>query len=129
MGAPQGRPGHGRWETVLIIGIIGAGHIGLASAERLRKLDATTTLVASTVRDGVHGTDDIPRLIADHDIVVIAAPLTLDTRQLVDQKFLAAMPDDALLINVGRGEIVDTDALISELCTGRLRAALDVTRP
>ncbi|MGW4829744.1 NAD(P)-dependent oxidoreductase [Amycolatopsis japonica] len=109
--------------------IIGAGHIGAASAERLRKLDATTTLVASTAREGAHGADDIPSLIADHDIVVIAAPLTPDTRGLVDQKFLATMPDGALLINVGRGEIVDTDALILELRNERLRAALDVTAP
>ncbi|MFJ8912310.1 NAD(P)-dependent oxidoreductase [Amycolatopsis sp. NPDC102389] len=109
--------------------VIGAGHIGTASAERLRKLDAATTLVASTARGGVHGADDIPNLIADHDIVVIAAPLTPDTRGLVDQKFLATMSDGALLINVGRGEIVDTDALIPELRNERLRAALDVTAP
>lgn len=109
--------------------VIGAGHIGTASAERLRKLDATTTLVASTARDGVHGATDIPNLIGDHDVIVIAAPLTPDTRRLVDADFLAAMPDGALLVNVGRGEIVHTDALIAELQSGRLRAALDVTDP
>ncbi|MFD5245651.1 NAD(P)-dependent oxidoreductase [Amycolatopsis sp. NPDC058340] len=109
--------------------IIGAGHIGTASAERLRKMGATTTLVASTARDGVHDAGEIPNLIAGHDLVVIAAPITPETRRLVDQKFLASMPDGALLINAGRGEIVDTDALIAELRTGRLRAALDVTDP
>jgi phosphoglycerate dehydrogenase-like enzyme len=47
----------------------------------------------------------------------------------VDAAFLAAMPDGALLVNVARGSIVDTDALLSELKTGRLRAFLDVTDP
>jgi len=109
--------------------ILGAGSIGTAVAERVRPFGAQPTLVASTARDGVHGPEDVPSLLPDHDIVVITAPLTERTRGLVDKDFLSAMPDGALLVNAGRGKIVDTDALVAELQAGRLRAALDVTDP
>jgi phosphoglycerate dehydrogenase-like enzyme len=62
-------------------------------------------------------------------LVVVAAPLTPQTEHLVDAAALAAMPDGALLINAGRGRIVDTDALAAELRTGRIRAGLDVVEP
>jgi phosphoglycerate dehydrogenase-like enzyme len=55
--------------------------------------------------------------------------MTNETLGLVDTSFLAAMPDGALLVNVARGPVVATDALLAELGTGRLRAALDVTDP
>ena len=109
--------------------IVGAGAIGTAVADRLRPFGATSTLVASRSRDGVHGPEEVPGLLPDHDIVVITAPLTDQTHGLVDKAFLAAMPDGALLVNAGRGKIVDTDALVTELQAGRLRAALDVTDP
>ncbi|WP_236793270.1 NAD(P)-dependent oxidoreductase [Amycolatopsis sp. GM8] len=109
--------------------ILGAGAIGSVVAERLRPFGATPTLVASRARGGVHGPDEVPELLPDHDIVVITAPLTEQTRGLVDKAFLAAMPDGALIVNAGRGKIVDTDALVSELQAGRLRAALDVIDP
>lgn len=109
--------------------VLGAGAIGSAVAERLRPFGAKPTLVASRARDGVHGPDDVPGLLPDHDIVVVTAPLNEQTRGLVDKTFLAAMPDGALLVNAGRGRIVDTDALVPELQAGRLCAALDVTDP
>jgi phosphoglycerate dehydrogenase-like enzyme len=55
--------------------------------------------------------------------------LTDETRGLVDKDFLAAMPDGALLVNGARGPVADTDALLAELRSGRLRAAVDVTDP
>ena len=61
--------------------------------------------------------------------VVILVPLIDATRGMVDRRFLAAMPTSALLVNAGRGARVDTAALLSELKTGRLSAALDVTDP
>lgn len=109
--------------------ILGAGAIGTAVAERLRPFGALPTLVASHARDGVHGPDEVPGLLPDHDIVVITAPLNDHTRRLVDKAFLAALPDGALVVNAGRGKIVDTDALVAELQAGRLRVALDVTDP
>lgn len=109
--------------------IVGAGAIGAAVANRLRPFGAMPTLVASQKRDGVHGPDEVPGLLPDHDVVVVAAPLNEQTRGLVDKTFLAALPDGALVVNAGRGKIVDTDALVTELQAGRLRAALDVTDP
>ncbi|MCE7009340.1 phosphoglycerate dehydrogenase [Kibdelosporangium philippinense] len=109
--------------------IIGAGAIGTAVAKRVEVFEASATLVARSARDGVHPATALPDLVGAHDIVVIAAPINEDTRGLVNKDFLAAMPDGAMVVNVGRGEIVDTDALTAELQTGRLRATLDVTDP
>ena len=57
------------------------------------------------------------------------APLTPDTERMVDADLLARMPDGSLLVNVARGRLVDTDALVRETGSGRIRAALDVTEP
>jgi len=61
--------------------------------------------------------------------VILVVPVTQETIGMVDAGFLAAMPDGALLVNAARGVVVDTDALLAELASGRLRAALDVTDP
>ena len=79
--------------------------------------------------DRVHGLEELPALLAHHEVVVLIVPLTEQTSRLVDATFLATMPDGALLVNVARGSVVDTDALLAELNSGRLRAALDVTDP
>lgn len=109
--------------------VIGAGHVGEAIRRRFVACDTTVTMVARQARDGVHGIDDVPSLLPDHDVVVLIVPLTDDTRNLVDAAFLAAMPDGAVLVNAARGPVVDTGALLAELRSGRLRAALDVTDP
>jgi len=77
----------------------------------------------------VHGVDDLPSLLPAADVVVLVIPLTEQTRGMVDARFLAAMADHALLVNAARGPVVVTDALVAELASGRLRAALDVTDP
>lgn len=114
--------------------VVGYGSIGEAIAVRLRASEVYVEGVARSARmatDGtvVHGVDDLPALLPDFDIVIIVTPHTVETDKLVDAAFLAAMPDGALLINVGRGKVVDTDALLAELTTKRLFAALDVTDP
>ncbi len=109
--------------------IVGAGAIGAALAKRLVACDAVITMVGRTARDGVHGVDELPRLLPDADIVVLIVPLTAETTGLVDATFLASMRDGALLVNVARGPIVVTDALVAELSTGRIGAAMDVTDP
>ncbi|WP_236704068.1 NAD(P)-dependent oxidoreductase [Lentzea aerocolonigenes] len=109
--------------------IVGAGSIGMAVARKLDAFGAEPTLVASSARNGVHGPDELPQLIPGHAVVVVTTPLTETTAGLVDARFLAAMDDGALLVNAGRGQVVDTDALVLELRSGRLRAALDVTDP
>ena len=109
--------------------IIGAGDLGEQTARRLRAFDAVPVFVASSARDGVHATAELTDLLPDADMVVLTLPLTNSTAGLVDAEFLARMPDGAVLINVARGKVVDTDALLAELQSGRLRAGLDVVEP
>ena len=109
--------------------VLGAGDLGEQMKRRLEAFDATVTMVARRARDGVHGTDELPTLLPAADVVVVMVPLTPATTGMVDTRFLAAMPDGAVLVNAARGRVVDTDALLAEATSGRLRAALDVTDP
>ncbi|MPZ80872.1 MAG: phosphoglycerate dehydrogenase [Actinophytocola sp.] len=109
--------------------VLGAGDVALRTRRRLEACDATVTLVGTRARDGVHGIDELPDLLGEHDAVVLMVPLTDATTGLVDADFLARMPDGGVLVNAARGKVVDTDALLAELTAGRLRAALDVTEP
>ncbi|TQL02748.1 2-hydroxyacid dehydrogenase [Cellulomonas sp. SLBN-39] len=113
--------------------VVGAGSIGTEIRSRLLAFRTTVTLVGRTSRDTpdghVHGVDELPSLLPHADVVVVVIPLTDLSEGLVDAAFLGAMPDGALLVNVARGRVVDTAALLAELGSGRLRAALDVTDP
>jgi phosphoglycerate dehydrogenase-like enzyme len=109
--------------------IVGYGSIGAAVERRLAGWEVTVERVARHHRDGVHSIDELPRLLPDADVVVILVPVTGETHHLVNAGFLKAMRDGALLVNAARGVIVDTDALLKELASGRIRAALDVTDP
>jgi phosphoglycerate dehydrogenase-like enzyme len=77
----------------------------------------------------VHPVEDLHRLLPEADVVFLIAPYTPQTEGLIGARELALLPDGALLVNVARGKLVDTDALVAELATGRIRAALDVTDP
>jgi phosphoglycerate dehydrogenase-like enzyme len=109
--------------------IVGAGDIGRAIGRMLAGFDVEPTYVARTARDGVHAIAELPALLPEADVVIVVVPVTPETTGMVDAAFLAAMKDDALLVNAARGVVVDTDALLVELTRGRLRAALDVTDP
>jgi phosphoglycerate dehydrogenase-like enzyme len=112
--------------TVLILGY---GSIGEALERRLAGFECDVIRVARRPRDGVHPVSELPGLLPRADVVVLLMPATPETRGLVDAKFLARLKDGALLVNVARGVIVDTDALLAELETRRISAALDVTHP
>jgi len=109
--------------------IVGHGSIGRAVERRLAPFEVTVTGVASRARDGLHGTDELPALLPEADAVVILLPLTDATRGMIGADELRAMRDGALLVNAGRGPVIDTDALVAELARGRLEAVLDVTDP
>jgi len=113
--------------------VVGWGGVGRAVAARLAPFECEVTAVGtrSRVQDGVqvHAVGELPELLPTHDVVVLACPLNDSTRGLAGPRFLAALPDGALLVNVARGPVVDTAALVAELRTGRLHAALDVTDP
>jgi phosphoglycerate dehydrogenase-like enzyme len=114
--------------------IVGYGSIGSAIEDRLVPFEvARVARVArserTTARGPVHPLTQLPSLLPEADVVVLSTPLTEATRHLVDADFLARMKDGALLVNVARGPVVDTKALLTELDNGRLSAALDVTDP
>lgn len=109
--------------------IVGAGDVGQKTRARLEPFEVETAMVGRTARDGVHGWDELPALLPRYDATVLIVPLTDETRGMVDADFLAAMPDGALLVNGARGPVVGTDALLAELTSGRIRAAVDVTDP
>ncbi len=113
-------------KTVLIVGY---GAIGAAVERRLAGFEVTVARVARSPRPGVAGLDDLPDLLPSADVVVLLVPATAQTAGMVDGAFLAAMKDGALLVNAARGTVVDTTALMTEVASGRLRAALDVTAP
>jgi len=126
----------GRWDraqTDSVAGkrvlIVGYGSIGEAVERRLAGWDVTIDRVARHARDGVHAMGELPELLPSADVVVILVPVTEETRGLVNAEFLKTMKDGALLVNAARGVIVDTGALLAELTSGRLKAALDVTDP
>lgn len=114
--------------------IIGAGGVASALARRLAGFEADVTLVGRTRRGSgatgvVAGFSELPELLPKADVVVLAVPLTIETKGLVDNQFLARMRDDSLLVNIARGPVVKTDDLVASLSSGRIRAALDVTDP
>ena len=134
------RQQHATWEhreTERIDGaralIVGTGSIGRETARMLTAVGMHVEGVGRTARDGdqdfgtVHAADDLAAVVGDADYMVLIAPLTDATRGMVDARVLAAMKPTARLINVGRGALVDEDALIESLRTGGIAgAALDV---
>jgi len=103
------------------LGIVGLGRIGSAVARRADGFELRVLSVRS--RDGEEAFDE---LLAESDIVTIHAPLTPETSRLIDARRLGLMRDGAVLVNTARGEIVDEDALVAELVSGRISAGLDV---
>ncbi|MUW15216.1 D-2-hydroxyacid dehydrogenase [Halorubrum sp. CBA1125] len=117
------------------VAVVGLGAIGSAIVDRLQPFDVETNGVRYSPEKGgptdrVYGFDEFHEAIADAEYVVLACPLTETTRGLVDAEAFRTMRSDAVLVNIARGPIVDTDALVSELRNCRIRgAALDVTDP
>lgn len=110
--------------------IVGHGGIGKAIEARVAPFEpAGITRVARTAREGVHAFDELDELLPEADVVFISAPLTEETTGLFDARRLALLPDGALVVNVARGPLVVTEALLAECESGRLRAGLDVTDP
>ncbi|MBM7441980.1 2-hydroxyacid dehydrogenase [Streptomyces sp. HB132] len=114
--------------------VVGYGSIGAAIEDRLEPFECARVVrvarsARATARGPVHAIGELPTLLPEADVVILSTPLNPSTQGLVGPGFLSAMRDGALLVNVARGAVVDTAALLSELESGRLRAALDVTDP
>ncbi|MEU5536210.1 D-2-hydroxyacid dehydrogenase [Streptomyces sp. NPDC020362] len=107
--------------------VVGSGPIGRAIAHTLKALDVTTALVGRVPRTGIHGPGDLDRLIARADWVIAAAPLTEQTSGMFDARRFGVMQPSAVFVNVGRGQLVDEDALAEALRRRWIAAAaLDV---
>jgi phosphoglycerate dehydrogenase-like enzyme len=111
--------------------LLGTGGIGTEIAKRLDGFGAELVRVASHARRDdrgeVHGQDELPDLLPTVDAVLLAVPLSESTEGLVDDGFLAALPDGSVVVNVSRGKVVDSDAVVRQ--AGRVRLAADVTDP
>ncbi|WP_254545018.1 D-2-hydroxyacid dehydrogenase [Halomarina pelagica] len=115
--------------------VVGLGAIGSAVVERLSGFGVHTIGVRHSPEKGgptdeVLGTDDLHRALARTDYLVLAVPLTDETEGLIDAKAFDTLPPSAVLVNVARGPVVDTDDLVDALRSNHIRgAALDVTDP
>ncbi|WP_345184464.1 2-hydroxyacid dehydrogenase [Microbacterium panaciterrae] len=116
--------------------LVGIGGVGKGIARRLAGFETSITAVAQSARTetvegvgeiAVHPLSALPALLPEAEIVILSLPGGPATNGLFDAAMLARMADGALLVNVGRGTLVDTDALVAE--GGRIRAALDVMDP
>ncbi|MER6623866.1 D-2-hydroxyacid dehydrogenase [Streptomyces sp. NPDC000931] len=107
--------------------VVGSGPIGRAIAGTLTALGVKAALVGRTARAGVHGPDDLDRLLARADWVIAAAPLTESTRGMFDARRFGVMQPSAHFVNVGRGQLVVEDALAEAVRRRWIAgAALDV---
>lgn len=115
--------------------IVGCGAIGRALIPMLNALGSDVIAVTRTGAPVIgatktYATDELPQLWSQADAVVLAAPATDRTAHLVDGAALSSMRDDAIIVNVGRGSLIDTEALVSALKAGEIAGAgLDVTSP
>lgn len=107
--------------------VVGYGRIGQQIGRALEALGLDVAGVVRGARPGLHTLADLPSLVAMSRVLVLCAPLTEETRGLINRELLARGHDRLLLINVGRGELVDEAAVVEALDAGRLgRAVLDV---
>jgi phosphoglycerate dehydrogenase-like enzyme len=116
--------------------VVGTGSIGREIARLFRAVGMEADGAGRTARPGdtdfgqIHSSRDLAGIVHDYDYVVLAAPLTTETTGLAGADVLAAMKPSARLINVGRGELVDTAALTEALTSGSIAGtALDVVHP
>jgi phosphoglycerate dehydrogenase-like enzyme len=139
-GIPEAVRSHGHWTNLsgrrsladARVMVLGYGSIGRSLTERLVPMRARITAVASTGRQDpsvgrVHGVDDLQDLLGQQDVVIVLLPLGDMTRGFVGESVLSALPDGAVVVNVARGGVLDTEAVLRH--AGRLRFALDVTDP
>lgn len=111
------------------VGIIGFGSIGKEVARKLSGFDVTITAFTQSGRDNTTAISELDKHLPNLDIVILILPLSDSSRHMFNAERLSKMKNGALIINVARGPIIDTEALIKELATKRIFAALDVTDP
>ena len=129
------RPGASRSATEPATGkrvlLVGHGEIGQEIERMLAPFNVELVRVARTARTEppVHAVSELDSLLPQAEIVILILPSTAESHHLIGTRQLALMQQGTLLVNAARGPIVDTDALVEALNSGRIRAALDVTDP
>ena len=115
-------------KTVLLVGY---GAIGKEIERMLQPFAVKVNRVARSARTDpeVHAVSELENLLPGADVVILILPATPESRGLIGERQLGLLHQGALLVNSARGPIVDTDALVAALNSGRIRAALDVTEP
>jgi phosphoglycerate dehydrogenase-like enzyme len=111
------------------VALVGYGSIGQTIGGLLEPFGAEVEAFTRSGQGDTHTMAEFEDLLPTFDVVILILPATPETVNLMDKRRLGLMKDGALLVNVARGTIVDTDALVDELESGRIRAALDVTNP
>ena len=111
------------------VAIVGYGNIGKMIGTMLENFEVSVTAFSRSGKDGALTFDHFDHMLPTFDVIILIVPLTDQTRHLMNASRLAAMKNGAALINVARGAVVDTEALIAELNSGRITAGLDVTDP
>ncbi|MGA3346082.1 MAG: 2-hydroxyacid dehydrogenase [Terracidiphilus sp.] len=111
--------------------LVGHGEIGQEIERMLAPFNVELVRVARTARTEppVHAVSELDSLLPQAEIVILILPSTAESHHLIGTRQLALMQQGTLLVNAARGPIVDTDALVEALNSGRIRAALDVTDP
>lgn len=126
-------PSRQRGLADLRVGVVGTGGIGEEICRRLDPFEVDLVRFASRARTDargpVHAIEELSEQASGLDVLVLIVPLNDSTHGLVEADLLAQLPDGALVVNVARGAVVDTDALTREVASGRLRCALDVVDP
>ncbi|MET0461415.1 MAG: NAD(P)-dependent oxidoreductase [Ilumatobacteraceae bacterium] len=136
LGAFAAAQAEGRWDARFVgtldgaqVAVLGAGDIAGHVRAMLEPFNAHVTLVGRTARDDILDVDGYRLIHGQQDVIVLALPVSDDTVRMVDRGFLEAMKDGAIIVNAGRGALVDTDALIAATADGRIHALVDVTDP
>lgn len=115
------------------VGLVGVGGIGEEIRKRLEPFEVELSRFGTRSRTDEHGVvygiDELEARAKDLEVLILIVPHNESTHHLVDARLLAALPDGAVVVNVARGPVVDTDALVAELASGRLRCASDVFDP
>lgn len=131
----QGRWNPQQWPGLAdrTVALVGVGGIGEEIRKRLEPFEVNLLRFGSTARTDEHGevfaTSDLASRAAEIEVLILIVPLNDSTHHLVDADLLAKLPDGATVVNVARGPVVDTDAIVAEVASGRLNMASDVFDP
>ncbi len=115
------------------VALVGVGGIGEEIRKRLEPFEVNLLRFGSTARTDEHGqvfaTADLAARAAEIEVLILIVPLNDSTHHLVDAELLAQLPDGATVVNVARGPVVQTEAIVAEVASGRLNMASDVFDP